>query len=528
MSVSLIGQTRFRGWHLLNKGLRGLPAAEAVVSLGRVVAAIMTANDGTFPRVGNMNPTSHHMMQRLLLQRWAREDWRAPTAANAAHVPAMHPALMSAYRSLVGARSRHPSLGHNLRRPTWERVVSSVWVSSLEQEFANRAPKQELARAWIFFDTIWPRLLAAGTVNVPAPCATAFASLDYALLLVAMLWHAQGHIPDLRAALQHTQLGPLATDTLLDCYTTPAEAFVANDTPSAYPVSGWANPFARAPILRVGDARLICPDPSVLFAGVEFRILQEALGGDFVATSRAFGKVFEAYVLDVLNAIPAPVLGGQVSPEFPYQRNGQQVDTPDAFVIGVRNVVFEVKALRYPYDADAAANVEGFVSWLSKLAGANDERGPLEQGANFFADVEAGIVPRFPPGSMRDALYLMVSYQDIPFGIANCLQLRAKYWSTLGPAAKLSSPRSAFVSIRDLETAATIAEAAHRAGTPFSFSDEAHEWWAYCSRHRLPPSLRDYLLVKHPGGAGHSLSLHEQANIAFFARAEAAAFGPPP
>jgi hypothetical protein len=437
----------------------------------------------------------------------------------------MHGAIMAAYRTLTSARGRHPAMSRNLRAPLWYRVVSSVWASSLEQEFVNRSPKQELARAWLMYNTLWPRLVAGGKVTVPAPSQTAFAAIDYGLLLVFVLWHHKGYVADLRAALQNTTLGQAAISTLLDCYTERAEALVEADAPTLYPRRGFANPFARFPILRIGDATLVCPDPSVLFAGVEFRILQQALAGDFDRTSKAFGFVFEAYGVELLSAAPAQVLGGQLVAEFNYQRKGQQVASPDALVTGHHNVVFEFKALRYPYKTDESSNVRAFVSWLSKLTGANDERGPLEQGASFFDDVESNIVPGFPRGSLNSALYVVVSYQDIPTGICNSLAMRARFWKALNPWAQSLSQRTAFVSIRDLETVVTLADAAHRRGLPFGIANEFHAWWADASRRRLPPSFRDYLLTRYAALAGHSLPLHSQALDSFSKRVDTAAFG---
>jgi hypothetical protein len=170
------------------------------------------------------------------------------------------------------------------------------------------------------------------------------------------------------------------------------------------------------------------------------------------------------------------------------------------------------------------------------LAGATDDRGPLEQGADFFDDVDNNIVPGLAPGSMASALYVIVSYQDIPVGICNSLALRAKFWGglprlRLGPSLEARtrrlSARTAFVSIRDLETAVTIADAARGAQVPFDIAGELHAWWARAARSRLAPSFRDYLLARYPQMAGHSLPRHSQALTALFDHAEAAAFGGP-
>jgi len=392
MAIELMAEGRFRGWYRLRRPLAALPVAEASVSLARVVAELMASHDGTFVGGGSMNATNHHLMERLLLQRWDAEQWRSPSAALAQRVAQMHGRLMPAYCALTGARGRHRGLSRNLRAPLWYRVVSSVWVASLEQEFVNRAPKQELARAWILYKDVWPRIETAGKVTVPAPSQTAFASIDYALLLVVAVWHHRGFIADLRAALRDTNIGQGTISTLLDCYTHPAPELVAADNPALYPGEGFANPFARAPLLRIGDASVFCPDPSVLFAGVEYRVLQQALGGDFVRTSRAFGHVFEAYGGDLLQA--AHGLGGRFLPEFRYPRAGEQVDTPDAFILGARSVVFEFKALRYPFEVDQSGNVRAFVAWISKLVTLNT----LFAGTLFTLRERVGLVTGWPGG----------------------------------------------------------------------------------------------------------------------------------
>jgi hypothetical protein len=487
MNVDLLVPVPFAGRDALRNVLDSLPAASVARALARIVADEMAPNDGAFVRVGPIVATNLPVLQREMLKRWQAGGWQAadPTAVEDQEVKKR---LVHAARQLTALRSEHPSLDRDLLElPGWHRIIRALWFGALEQEFLNRSPRTEVARAMLLYRTIWPELAELNDRRVTRPKAfdTAFRALHYLVVASLVLLRRRGFVDDIVADLSATNLAD-GLAPFLEFFTFSGDEFCQRDAATAsYPTS-FSNPFVRTPILRLGDYTLFAPDPSALFSGIEYRVLQQALADGmqegttpedgFKAISGSFGHVFEEYGRRLIDCCcPA---AGQFVPEFPYDTTKGQVMSPDAFLLGEQSVMFEFKALRFPHDREDRTRVTDFVDWIGKLAGANDDRGPLEQGAAFLTAMRAAAAPQLGGTDVQNALYVVVSYQDVP-PVANWARMRRHFWENLSAPALQLLPRAAFISIRDLEIAVTVAEFETTAGRLFSLAAAIRHWWEH-------------------------------------------------
>ncbi|HET9623014.1 MAG TPA: hypothetical protein VFP84_16695 [Kofleriaceae bacterium] len=528
MDVTFLRSERFPGWPEFHTGLDAIQAPEAAVALAKIVVNTAAQSDGVFTTFQDLTATNFHLMQRLLLRRWAAGGWRRPAfdPGKPLH-ESIDPSrsLFRLLRYLSGLRETHPILDRSIVRPPAIVAAHVLWFTMLEQRFQNRSAKHEVARAWIMYQSIWPQLVASGKIPVAPPyAATAFDSLPYTLFMIMLLYHEGGYVDDARALLAQSTVGGQIFETFRDLYTVPADEFVRCDRPEDYPEK-YLNPFGISPILRIDDNRLIAPDPSVLFGGLEFRLLQQVLStgkesnpanpeDGFRKASSSFGFVFEAYG----RALLAQAAIEQVVPEFRYERGGQMVDSPDAFLLGALPLVIEFKSMRYPFDLQTATSLQGLARWLTELTGGKNGRGAFEQGAAFVQDVQSGRCRAIDARTINDALYVIVAYDDIP-SCANWLSVRDELWpsGSLSPEAALLSRRTVFISIRDLEAALTIQDFEHSKGRAFSLGDEMRQWWEMVQhgpqpddarQHRLPDGLGNFLIRRYPNATAHSLELH--------------------
>lgn len=512
----------FPGWPAFNDRINRIPAAELAMILARCVVGDANQHDGVFEGNEDHNGANHHLMQRILLERWRAEHWRTPDPTRDSQVLDAEAEVSALLRALLDLRQQHDALTPPLIIPLWMKIGRSLWFTALEQRFSSRATKLELARASILYRTVWPALEEAEKVTVPGPSRTAFDALEYILLLVVLLWKNNGYVPDARTALAQADLSEGQIDTLLEVYTVPAADLLDRiPSPQDYPGLGFANSFIEWPILRVNESTLFAPQPTCMYSGFEFRVLQQALTAGvegaadpetgFGEVSQAFGHVFEAYVSWLLSAAELDQGGETVLEEFDYQRNEDTVASPDAFVLGGETaLILECKALRYPFDIDQATHLSDLREWLGKLGGATDERGPFDQGAAFFDDLNNGrCAPQLPGVQPANCIYLIVSYEEIP-AVANWRQFRTQFWSDglSDPARGLLFERTLFVSVRDLEIALTVLRHLREVGTPLQMGSAVKGWqqwlqegepaWEDAQGRHFRGGLGSYLLELHP------------------------------
>lgn len=540
MQVEIPTSIPFPGWSEFNDRLAKLPAPELAVSMAKLVAWSAKRNDGRFVSEGFVNSINHQIFQRLLLRNWSEQGWRMPTNrdfANFLQDDAAKRKVGQLMRALVGLRDQHPVHSPSVALPMPMKIASNLWLTAQEQRFQNRSPKHEVARAWLMFETIWPAVVQAHNIELGAPNRSAFESLPYALFMLEFMYMGDGWLPDVTTALSASKLQGLALTSFLECYTMDAREFVRLDRPQEYP-TGIVNPFGLNPVLRITDNVLFAPDPSVIFGGLGFRLLQQALTAGtaaipedpqegFKQASSAFGFVFEDYGRLLLSSFELSVTGDQYLPEFSYRRGGNQVASPDAFLTGPDPLIFEFKSLRFPFDAEAAAHFTGFASWLTRMTGGKDGRTAFEQGAEFVRDARAGLFTEVDRSVAESATYVIVGYEDIPLP-ANWPAIRRHVWSDeLSPeASELATTRAVFISIRDLEVALTVSEYESNARRSFSLGSAIKEWWRSLQtgpaafedasgQRRLAPDFGNYLLEKYPDAAGYFPRLLREAWDAF-------------
>jgi len=525
MHVTLIEDRPFPGWKRLCSTLSGSGAMS--VALTQIVIHEESKHDGVFVKVGPAHVTNLHLIQRVLLGRWANEGWAPPTAhrLQQSFVRLKGPRFQRVSEMLVGLRQRHPALRPDESDRT-RRVASGLWFTTLEQRFVSRSSAWEMSRAFRMYEQLWP-------VVHGEPCLTsAFDSPAYVLgLSLAVTMHAKGYVRDARILFRETQLGSAALETLLEQFTTPAQDFLHRQPGLEQYPSTFENAFANSPILRVSPWALFTPDPTIVFGALENRLRHQVLAtGDWEEQSKRFGNVFERYGQQLLEE-SAP---SDFERPFHYTNAaGKQVETPDGFLKGATPITLEFKATELPQATGNAADLDEMFSWLEKLTGARSAskgvtaRAPFAQGAAFFADASRGLVPGDLARQVGQGLYLIVSY-DAPPASANWPTIRAALWTPrLSAEARAMLDRTAFISIRDLEVLAITGHFLRTQGTPRPLADLVKEWWNEVrsgpsvwvdsiGQQHIRGGLGSYLLERYSLAGTHVLPSHQVAVDLFF------------
>ncbi|WP_434047588.1 MULTISPECIES: hypothetical protein [Sorangium] len=438
-----------------------------------MAAKVRSTDDGTFPQGNAVGPLTVHVLQRNLLEQYGTAPELSPRDAHSR-------SLGYFCGQALALRSTHKCLQVSRALPLGERVTRKLWFTAIEQDSLGRTPRTEMARCWMMYESIWPQLLLAGRFNVPpATLKTAHGAMHNALLFAASVWQANGWVPDPRQYFRATTLGN-AVDNLIQAFAVSVESFQGRlrETPR-YPRE-FRNLFIEHPVLQLQGGSLLAPDPSVLFPAFERlmtgRVLREwthESGEDgFQDASRAIGAVFEDYARALLSSADV-VLGGTYLPEFKYNNGQQTVDSPDAFILRpTQSLVFEVKATRFPFSVETLETSPGdhLTGWLCKVLGANADRGPLDQGREFFRHAK-GLGP-LNGADLSDAIYLVVTYPDVP-PMLNWKSWREKWLFNVEPSLACDLfHRTAFVSIADLEAAAAASQCGE------NVADLVAKWWA--------------------------------------------------
>ena len=529
MDVEFIqGMKAFPGWGEFNRLLSTFPAPETCIAIARKVLENTEQNEGVFIAKDSLDITNVHILQHILLERWSIDDWRLPDQTEFAKVePRINsPAFQDLLRMLAGLRKEHPVLKKAETAKREIRMLTKLWFAALEQRFSVRSGKSEVARAWIIHEQLWPK------VHPAAPSWNAFDSIPYAMAMRFLMIHGQAIIPSASQAMSRSELKKSgALSTFLERYSRPVGEFLTETPPTSVYPRGFDNRFAKHPVLRIGEDCLISPDPTMLFGALENQVLQRTLDAQgFQSASIAFGDVFEAYGHLLLETTTGPSTEESFVKPFKYENKKKKVvDSPDGFLLGQFPVVFEFKATRYPHATDENVELSGLWGWFNKLAGENEERGPLAQGSAFFDDVDEGLVYQVPQEEMRRALYVIVTYDAPPVGL-NCLPLRNELWKkhmakrgmSLPPRIASLADRTAVISIRDLENLVTAAESEIQQGQRLSMGMLIHDWWKRtCTAplatvdNRGNPQLRaglgDDVLRRYENARDHFFSLHEAA-----------------
>lgn len=541
MKVTSIHERPFRGWPNLTKDLMAFPPLTSLVVLAKVVHE--KANDGVFNKGGSHNRVTHQVFQRLMLDLLNKQGEMTETSVHQHHLaPLLHSGAFDRLcQELAGLRSTHSALNYALWLPQWSRTASLLWFTTIEQRSFVGPAKIELARTWIMYEKIWPQLVSNMLVPSNNGSFSAFTAPKYALLLALALWHFGGYVENPKPSL-FSQLSEDQVQTILGLFTVPLDDFIRRSGALEVYPERFKNPFLLDPVIRLPNGALLAPDPSTLLSGFEKRMLQRSLGqgvanggeDGFQRESTAFGKVFEEYGRKVLRAIPHGAAGQEYQDEFPYYVGSNQLDSPDAFVLGGDTpLVFEFKSVRHPFDADAEVTAQGLTSWLNRVLGMTDKRPPLEQGLTFFRWLAAnGANGSVCKESLNNYLYLLVTYDDPPW-CANWPSTRMKLWPDLNLEQRALLNRALFVSIRDVEVAVTVAHFFATQGNPRSLGSLVREWRTSCQG---PPqtfvngqpamlgSLASFLVERYPGARRHILPMHQEAFLEAFRAAADAGF----
>jgi len=519
----------FEGERALIEKLRTLDHRAFLRDGARAVGALVRAHDGVFPDAApNRNPLSFQALQQYLLSLLHEP----PLAERGGQLEYSIDDILGQF---LAFRALHPCLHAAPGIDGWERITRKLWFTALEQELLSRTPKYEIARAWVMFEKIWPDLLARGKFHASTGSQrSAAGAMHNALLFTAALYVANGWVEDRRAYFANTTLGG-SIDALVASFSVRLQDLHPRLAPQQpYPDRAFLNPFIGTPVVVLPGEELLAPDPAALFVAFErtmtLKVLRESVledpGEGFDTYSRAIGNVYEEYVNRVLRA-DGVQLGGRYQPEFRYGPPGQELDSPDAFVLRPRrSIVIECKATRFPNDVEQLLRDPGeqLLGWIRKILGATPHRAPLDQGQTFFR--QAAGLQQLDGHDLGDALYLIAIYPTVP-QMLNSMRWREDWLCQRLPELQCDLfSRVVFVSVRDLEIALSASQAPGHVGT---FADLISAWWTELGNAELrnlplSPSLGDYILQLHPVVAQRELSMLQEARAELYLATEAAGF----
>ncbi|WP_224360686.1 hypothetical protein [Hyalangium versicolor] len=527
----------FTSWMQVRGQLKQLGPARVLRILLEMVHHHMRANQGVFVGDAVHNFINHAIVVRVLLRQIidGNLDLAQPVALLS---DAEKRVFLSVLKQLNDKANTESSAS-----PSVADMVEKAWRLTLRHRGRSRSPKFEIARAWILLRRKWKEkresILSMYDAKIQIPLSVAFDSLEHGLVLNFALYHGSGLVSDVGRAFEQVSFAA-QLDSLLDWYVPPADAVVGDWSDiESFPGVGLSSVFSENPIVRIGKA-LIAPDPSLLLADLEDRMVRRALrnfveeGAKREEIARTMlGYVFESYVQDLVAACCAFSTDEEYIEEFEV---GAGRDSPEAFAKGPVLTIFEAKTTRFMRPFDAHGGLSDFLSWLRKIAGERPgSRGALEQGARFLSlwkSSSTEIVSRLGAWDPSSPFYyVIVSPEDPPF-VTHWSEFRAQLWRpSLEPGARELDARTIFMSIRDLEIILCTLQWLKDEGRPGSIHSLLGEWlqqWnspgLRISHDRVKSGIGDFLLGKSPAVASVMPALLKSAFDEFMDQTHGLAF----
>jgi len=478
-----IEKKHFPGWPRFLEALRAVNSADAITAVRLLAHQNASENDGAFggvPPIFDMN--LHPVVKEWLILVVIEE---LHETLDASTYEAVLEILRSACAQINELRENHVALSSRLELPAdlkYERLLRKLWFTHLEQQGSAWAPKFEIGRSRRMFVEIWATLLANESIHVESLEHTAFLDISNRLLLIMGLWQSAGYHSDIRNLMEHTTFSEAQLATIAQtAFPTLQEVQEHLGKTPTYPGS-IQNPFRRFPIVRVGEWGLLAPLPHMMLQWWDLQNLFDAmectianLGAQNGATQfyGALGLVVEEYMRDLLREIACVSERTEFVAPFNFL---PAHDSPDGFLHSQddRTIVFESKCYRVPQRHYETVELDGFLSWFSNLLGSNERgRQPLRQGHVFFSEWSASndaIVCNLSGASVDSSLYVVVSYEDVPFFVS-MKGFRDWYGTKIEEEVRELWSQTLVISIRDLEVFAAAARVAGKAeGPPLPFS----------------------------------------------------------
>lgn len=489
----------FPGWCRFREAVHAVAPEVALLSTQRLLRAQCEQSDGIFMGIPPIFPTNLHVVVKEWVLNLSAENF--PATRQSLEFSEIYPILAKACRQISALRENHPALRDVLILPPsmrFERLLRKLWFHHLEQIGIAWAPKYELGRSQRMFVEIWSTLRQSGKVTLDGHLATAFLDMPRRLFLTLAVWASSGHVEDARTLLQDTAFSESQISAMLEASFPPLEVIKEQlrRLPN-YPCS-IQNVFHRHPIMRAGQWGLIAPLPYLtlqwwdlqnLFENLDLA-LENAAGTNAAANFYgAFGNILEEYVQDILSELSDASEGMSFVAPFNFMPGHE---SPDGFLYrpSGETLVFESKCYRVPQRDYENVTVPGFIEWFEKLLGSNSRmRAPLEQGLAFFDELQRGnqaIAAAIPGASTEKSLYVIVSYEDVPFFVG-WRSFRSWYRNWIDENVRALWDKTLVISIRDLEilaAAGTVAGSDKAPPRPFSPFDILTEYLAYLHTER--------------------------------------------
>jgi hypothetical protein len=182
--------------------------------------------------------------------------------------------------------------------------------------------------------------------------------------------------------------------------------------------------------------------------------------------------------------IVAESSGETFQPEFDLKtrrdKKRESEKSPDGFLSGRVQMIFEVKFTRYPRPVENNWTHAALTAWLGKLTGQTDRRLPLQQGLNFFEVWHRGNqecirhLGEFP--GIEALYYIIISIEDPPLA-SHWEDYRCKIWKgDFNTDQKELLDRTIILSIQDIEALAHLVYSAAHKGLPLKTDDLLDEW----------------------------------------------------
>lgn len=483
----------FPGWHRFREAVHAVAPEVALLWTQRILRTLCEQSDGIFVGLSPIFPTNLHVVVKEWVLSLSAGNF--PATQQSPEFSEIYPILAKACRQISGLRENHPALRDVLILPpsmSFEQSLRKLWLHHLEQMGTTWAPKYELGRSQRMFVEIWATLRQSGKVTIDGHLATTFLDMPRRLLLTLAVWAFAGHVEDARTMLQDTALSESQLSAMLEASFPSLEDVQGQlrGLPN-YPCS-IQNVFHRHPIMRVGQWGLVAPLPYLtlqwwdlqnLFENLDLA-LENAAGTNAAANFYgAFGNILEEYVQDILRELSDASEGMSFVAPFDFVPGHE---SPDGFLYrsSGETLVFESKCYRVPQRDYENVTTQGFIEWFEKLLGSNSRmRPPLEQGLAFFDELQRGnqaIAAAIPGASTEKCLYVIVSYEDVPF-FAGWRSFRSWYRNRINENARALWDKTLVISIRDLEilaAAGTVAGNDKAPPRPFSPFDILSEYLA--------------------------------------------------
>lgn len=481
MDVQLTTAIPFPGWHEFQKEIDELRADQAITLLQDVIMKAVESHDGIFRELAPLSPTNIHVLAREWVANLTEFSFSQFDAESQDILIKAIPVLC---RQINGLSEQKLSLSNKLILPEalrYERRLGKLWHNHLEQMGSQWSPKIELGRSQRMFSEIWKDLLESDRIQIKAQHGTSFLDTPLRLLFILGILHSRGRVQDVRTLLGSTDLSEQQISTLLEICCTPLESMQRQLYDLGRFPDNIQNIFHRSPLIRINEWCVIAPLPYLLmqswdlqnlFDGLECTISNHATANGAVEYYGALGIVFENYITELLQELMSICGNEKYVQPFNFMKNHQ---SPDGFLheSGVGTVIFEAKCYRIPQRSYENVNFESFLTWFSNLLGANQRgRPPLQQGLAFYNEWKAGnieILRELPEGGPDKSIYVVVSYEDIPFFV-QWREYRTWYFQKLETATHTLWEKTLVISIRELEILISAARSAGKiGGAPATF-----------------------------------------------------------